>query len=420
MKNNLTIEVIKIRKITIRDIEVESSFVTDIEIFESLIQPGLTGFIKIRDYQGLQEIGNIFAGDDISISFYVDNDEANEITLKLKIYSNNGSTHLPLNTYEFLQFSLCSPWLFDGLGRTMSKPYKEKYIHEIITDLLKECGAEIGFVEPTKHKIENFISPLWTPYHTIKYLLSFAINNEGQGGYLCWTDFKTGKVNVSSLDYLLKGSLGNYKTFVVNTNNIRYTGRVMNMTIESNYDTIRMLNNGIPNTKFYGFNFDKKQIVTSKNDITKTKQTRLGTKFPLPNSFNNKKYTKHIFTPLFPQSASPLTSDDKMNELVEGIEKNNYAFLSTDTFKINIETLGEMKRRVGWIAEFDYPSAGANAGESGSKAGQKQYKGNYLIRDIKHKFSLYDDYKQYITLVSDGFKEFNGDLITWDSNDVRI
>lgn len=411
MDNNKRIELLRIRKVMIGPHEVEAAFITHVEIYESLTQPGITGYMEIKDYQALQEIGNVFIDDDIILTFSIDGDEANELNLKFKLFTNEGSRQLALNTYDFLRIGFCSPWMVEGLSRLISKPYEKKLISEIIKDLLEECGAKIKYIEATKTKLENFVTPLWTAYHSIKHLMSFAINEEGVGGYVCWTDLKTGEVNVTTLDYMLKGTLGTYKSFEINSSNLRYTGRVKEMAIESSYDTIRLINTGMPNIRYHAFNFDTNKIESTKNSVVEDKQTRLGQKFPLLSKYNTDKYITHKFTSLFPETADPITSDiTQLTNLTQGLESNTYAMLTTDVFKINIEVLGEMTRRVGWLAQLEYPSVGT---DTGNKTGQKQLKGLYLIREIKHVFSLSTDYEQFITLVSDGYKEFDKELIAW-------
>lgn len=418
MDNNKTIEILNLRKVTLKGISIETSFISNIEIYESITQPGITGYIDIKDYQGLQEIGKVFADDELIITVGVDNDESNELNLTFKIFTNEGSKQLPLNTYDYLKLGFCSPWLIDGLSRLVSKPYEDKLVSEIIQDLLEECDAKIGYIEPTKTKLENFVSPLWSPYHTIKHLLTYAMNTNNVGGYLCWTDLKTGKVNVTTVDYMLKGSFGKYDNtgFEINCSNIRYSGRVIDMSIESSYDTIRTINTGAPNIKHYAFNYDDNNVYVTQNKIIDDKTTRLGTKYPLLKKYNSKKYTTHKFTPLFPQTANSIASDKtKLTDLLEGLESTNYNMLTADIFKINIETLGETKRRVGWLANLSYPSVGVNAGNT---EGHKQLKGLYLIREIKHTFALNSDYKQYITLVSDGYKDFDIELLKWSDKTI--
>lgn len=415
MENNLKLELLKLRKITIKGYELNLATVSNIEIFESLTRPGITGLIDIKDYQALQELGNVFADDIISITFSVDNDENNELVLNFKIYTNEGSRQLALNTYDVLRLGFCSPWLVDGLCRNLSKAYSNKKISYIFEDLLKECGADIGYIEPTKQELESFVTPYWTAYHSIKYLTHFALNENDLGGYICWTDLRSGKVNVTTLDYLLSGKLGKYKEgFTVYPANYRFSGRVKNILIESSYDTIRMVNNGMPETRYYAFNYDTKQIVNTTDNIASFKSTRLSKKFPLSINYNTDRYVSHKYSPLFPQTANSIASDEnKIMDLLNGYSKTNYAYMSSDVFKINIESLGEINRRVGWLTELDYPSVAANSNQNNDPVGNKQLKGMYLIREIKHQFSLLQDYTQYITLVNDGYFENNNDLITW-------
>jgi hypothetical protein len=417
MDNNETFEILKLRKVTIKEHEINLANITVVEIYESITQPGIVGVINIRDYEGLQEIGNIFANDEIILSFAVDGSEENELTLKYKIYTNEGSIFLPHNTYDALQLGFCSSWLIDAFTRLVSKPYgkvdKEVTTSEIVVDLLKECGAEIGLVEKTKQSLENFVTPLWTPYHSIKYLLGFSTNEESNGGFLCWTDFKTDKVNVTSLDYLTKGSLGKYESFIVNPTNIRYQGRVMEMNIESCYDTVRMVNNGLPKTDIYAFDYNNSKFTITDIGINKTTQTRLANKFPLPTAFLEPKYTSSSFVPLFPQTAES-NNTQTLKDFIEGHLNNKYSFLTTDAFKINISCLGETTRRAGWLTLLEYPSQDGKNTSNPDVTDNKLFKGMYLIREIKHVFSLYEDYKQYITLVSDGYKEFESDIIKWE------
>lgn len=416
MDNNQTFELLKIRQVSLKGHEINIANIISVELYESITMPGIVGYINIRDYEGLQEVGNIFANDDIILNFGIDGDEANELTLKYKIYTNEGSILLPNNTYDVLRLGFCSSWIIDAFTRLVSKPYgnvdKEITTTEIVADLLKECGANLGLIEKSKQKFENFVTPLWTPYHSIKYLLGFSTNEDSNGGYLCWTDLKTDKVNVTSLDYLTQGNLGLYESFIINSNNIRYNGRVVEMSIESCYDTIRMVNNGLPKTDIYGFDYNTTKFTKTDIGIKETTQTRLAKKFPLPTSFFEDKYKSSSFVPLFPPT-SESTTEQTLKDFIEGHLNNKYSFLTTDTFKINILTLGETKRRVGWLALLEYPSqSGKNANES-DVTDNRQLKGVYLIREIKHVFSLYEDYKQYITLVSDGYQEFNGDIIEW-------
>lgn len=407
-----TIEQLRLKKVLINDIEVVREHITQIQLFESITQPGITGYLDIMDYQAIVEKGNIFADDKVKIIFTVEGQS--DLTLEYILYSNEGGKVIPNQQYNTARFGICSPWLIPALSKTFSKNYKDKFIHEIVQELLLECGASVGFIEPTKQKLEIFVSPLWSPYHTIKHLLSFALNQNGSGGYLCWTDLKTGKVNVTTLDYLMKGTLGRFDEFIVNGTNPRYHGRVSDMTIETNFDLIRLVNNGSANTKYYGFNYDKGKTVVTDVKINQTKQTHLSKKFPIPLPYmNDPKYTSVKFCSHFPNTKGSIAGDDnKLQDLLDGTIQNEYSLLSTDVFKMNIITNGDPDRRVGWLAKVDFPSQNKNV-EGHSSELYTQYKGDYLIRDINHTFSFFVEYKQAICLCADGFKEFTRDAIAW-------
>jgi hypothetical protein len=76
---------------------------------------------------------------------------------------------------------------------------------------------ETKFIE-TKQTLERFVTPFWSPIKIIRYLMSFALDakpkenitpkiGEGeQGGFLLFTDLKTGKVNFIPPSRLMKES----------------------------------------------------------------------------------------------------------------------------------------------------------------------------------------------------------------------
>ncbi len=418
MSDNRSIEILKFTTVLIKGIHIEPSYIQSIEIYESLTQPGILGKISIQDYQGIKELASVFAGDEIEISFAVDGQSNNAFTLKFAVYTDEGSRINPQLTYDTLELGFCSKWLLDGFTKQISKPYKDQYIHEIIQDILvTECsGAQIGYIEPTLQKLNNFLSPRWTPIHTIKYLLSYALNQSKIGGYIIWTDLRTDKINVTTIDYLMKENLQRAdNSLVILPSNQRYQGRIKSLNVESAFDSIRMVNNGIQQNVYYGFNFDSKKIYTTQDKITDMKNKRLSKKLPIHSKYvendTKKKYARFKYSPLFPSTNNPILDDTEVQNFIDGDLYNQYAFFSSDIFKINIETLGDTQRKVGQLVLLEWPSQSHNSGE---KTDNKQMKSNdYLIREIKHHFSSYLDYKQYITLAIDGYQEYNASLINW-------
>jgi hypothetical protein len=400
---------LKIEYVKIKGVQLRGETLSHFDIYESICDPGILGDFSFSDWQGLKEFGEVFAGDDLEMCFNTENKE--RLVLKFKIYASEENFVTHDQPVQRNKFSFCSPWLIDALTRQISKPFVKKFTHEIIRELLTDCGAEVGFIEPTKEKLEIFVSPLWKPIHTIRHLLSHMKSESGKGGYLFWTDLKTGKVNVATLDYLMKGSLGTYDSFMVHPGNIRYDGRAYEIHVENNFDMIRHVNLGMFQINNLGFWFDKNRHQGVNDSSKEYKHTHLGKFLPVNKTFTDKKYQTTKFSYLYPHQAAAVTDEKLYLEDLEADQRFTYSMLFSDVFKLNILASGETTRRAGWLAKLDFPSQN----EALNKSGNKHFKGKYLIRDIRHSFGK-GDVAQFISLVSDGFADFDRDLmVRWQN-----
>jgi hypothetical protein len=403
---------LRLKQIKIRKWVLLPQAISELNIFESITREGITGNIVINDWQALRELGYIFAGDDITLEFA--SEDRAELVLKMKIYATMDNQQISEQTYNTSNFMFCSPWLVDGMTRQISKPYKDKFIHEIIKDLLEECGAKIGYIEPTKQKLENFVTPLWTAVRSIRHLLTYAINQQGVGGYVIWTNLEEDKVYCTTLDYIYKGQIGFMESkFTEMPGNPQYEGAVKFAHLEQNWDILQFVNVGMAKTRNYGFWFDKKEVVETKDDITAwgKKVKHLAKKFPVDKKYLDKKYWTNCFCSLYPKKGDAVTSQDEVNDYIQGEQYSRYAHMTADTFKINIETVGHSERRVGMLVELDIQSQN----EPETRQGNLQFKGMFVIRDIRHVINATTgDYDQYVSLAVDGYYKFERDeLIKW-------
>lgn len=403
MKNILS--TLRPKKYKIKGIEVLAQSIGELNIFESILSPAIIGNFNIADWQGFDEVGEICGGDDLEIEFGTDTQES--LSLKYKIYSINVKVDPELSA-NIVNYGFCSEWLIDGLTRQISKHYKDKYVHEIIEDLLKECGAIIGFIEPTKQKLNHFTTPLWTAVHSITHLCSFAMNKEEIGGYVFWTDFKTGKVNCTTIDYLYKGNMGILdKPFVPVAENQNYENRYFNLSMESNFDVIRFVNQGLGKTRYDGYFYDKDKVFSTKENVTEIPHKHLGVKLPLNEKYFDDKYMSIHSNYLHPTTDSLISDDKKYEDLINGYMKFRYVNLFADIFKINLFMNASSTRRVGNICTLNYQSQ-----NSPKNITDKQYTGKYVIRDIRHMI-VSGNYHHVITIMCDGFKLSTRDLVKW-------
>lgn len=395
----------ELKKVTIKNIDVLPQAVGEMNIYESINNPGVTGGITIADWQGFNEVGEIFAGDDLTIIFTTIDKE--ELRLKYKIYASRTSVEMG-HTHQPITYYFCSPWLIDAYTRQISKSYKEKYAHEIIEDLLKECGAEIGFIEPSKQKLPRFTTPLWTAIKSIHHICSFMVNQQDAGGYVFWTDMKTGKVNVTTIDYLFKGTYGKETgKFMSLPLNEFYESRINDLTFESHFDLIKFLNLGAAKTTLDAYHYDKNKHYRFEKSVNEVPYAHLSTKFPVPQSFNDKKYATIKPCLIYPMKDDQVTDDKMFSDLVDGKAKTKYVRLFSDVFKVNILTNPNSSRRAGNLAEIEYQST-----DKSVVTKNLMYSGMYLIRNIRH--AIFNGiYTQAVTLIADGYKQSKNDLITW-------
>jgi hypothetical protein len=396
-----------VKEYKIKNIKVLPQAIGEFNIYESITNPAILGHMTLADWQGFDEVGEIFAGDPFEIVFCTEDET--ELSLKFTIFSNSIRVN-PASTFNVVTYNFCSPWLVDGLIRQVSKHYKDKYIHEIIADLLKEVGAEVGYIEPTKQKLNHFTTPLWTVVHSITHLCSFAMNKQDVGGYNFWTDLKDGKVYCTTMDYLYKGTHGvDDQAYTTIARNEFYQNRVETISIENTFDLIRYANLGMGNTRFDGVFYDKKKVFSTKEDVTQIPHAHLSTKLPLNIKYKDKKYASIKACYIHPSTDS-LISDDKIyEEHIMGKLKNRYANLFVDAIKANVFANPNSSRRAGMMCLLKYQT------QSQPKTGtDKQYTGYYIIRDIRH-IMFNGVYKQAVSMICDGYKLSNNNLITWGS-----
>lgn len=394
---------VKIEKIKIAGIELQREYINNLSIYESICQPAITGNISLNDFQGLKELKEVFIGDDLEISFLTENRQP--LNLKFKIFSSEANEVLKGRLFHSSKFGFCSPWMIDGMTKRYSKNYENKFIHEIIEDLLKHCGAKVGFIEPTMQLFETFVCPLWTPIHTIKHLLNYAKNKSEQGGYVIFTDLKSDKVNVMTIESMLNNKIGTYdKEFDMYPGNAAYEGSTPQITFETDFDIIRHLNVGMGKYIVQGFDFDRNDFYSIEDNIQKYDHSHLTNKFPIESKYLSTEYALTNFNPIFSTFADGTIEDKVLKDLLDGYQRTRYSHLFSDMFKINIFSNASTSRRCGMIASIKYPSINENV--KGNNNQNKHFKGNALIRDIHHIIAN-EQYSHVISLALDGYHEFS-------------
>lgn len=385
-------------------LEITSPIIANLELFESITLPGITGKMTILDSQGFKEFGNVTAGDTFIFSYK---------TFGSQIF-NNTFTISDTKFDEFLQddvlmntssFSFMSPWYLSGIIQTYSNLWKNQSLDKIASAILKYCNATIGTIEPSKVTLEHFGSVYWTPIHTIIYLMDFY----GEGMTL-FTDIQSGKVNLMSIKSLFEGKNGEVDNaismFVLNTN---YEGYVYHETLEQSSDLVKYVGNGLGQTILNGYNYDQKQFQQPTPSVTASQIDfkHYATKGTIQTDYISTQYAYQKQVSVFPQGQNPV-STSQLNTILSNQVKSRYIKLFADAVKLNVFSNGSTDRKAGQIIEVSVPSL-----TKMKSVPNKSLSGKYLIKEIKRIFTG-NNTKDIISLVNTGYMQNdNPKLISW-------
>lgn len=393
-----------------KEIELDPSHIIDLNIYESIVSPGITGSIKFQDIDAVKELEEIGPGD--QFEFSISTEGRDQLYLGFEIYASRGdqlaiknySSHAQMSSFQF-----ASPWLIEAATKPLSRSWQEKTIHDMVKDLVEACGGTwSGRSEQTAPTIEHFVTPLWTPLHTIKYLMSLAQSGSGSGGYVIFTDLELDEVIFSSIDKLLQVDNPDEEGFHPRTHQIRNPKRVHQQFLESNFDSLLHVNAGLPKTTYYSFNYDRTKHVKTDKKMTDFGGKRLGATTPIATKYDDDAYTSIKFSSVWPNTRERIKEEATLDKLTDARLGAHYAYLWSDLFKVTLVSNPDSSRRAGNLAKISWPSIADN-----KTAPNVQFAGEWLIRDIHHAISS-SNWDQIITLCGDGYKEIKrSDLMKW-------
>lgn len=457
------------------DISLDSAQIMSIDVYESLIYPGITGELSYRDYHDLIENNNIFAGDDIDLEIEFRDrglhiDKNNYAITGFK-QGNNAD-----QVYNEVLITFETKWSTEASTRKLIEPLAtrdtNRRIDEMVTYIVEElCGGQMGIVVQTKGVYDSMTLPTWSLLDVLNYLMSFALSDSTlstqgieSGGYCLWTDLTSGKVNFAPIDYLTFGSDGtntygtsttgdlsalqgyNFDDKTVNELEAITTddtllkveteyehdySHIRDVHVEQAFDIIDIINNGANHTRFVGFNYDENRVLEEEITINHFTANHISEGFPMPNKYigsNQQFSSKEIyvndyrsarFSSMYPNTNNLIVSDSSAdsvsaNQHVKGRLYTKFSNLFCDQIKINTVSVGDpYSKKVGRQVQINIPSAGKT-----QDAKNLHLSGTYIVRNNRHRFAA-KYYINALTLMGDGFKTngLEGSFTEWEGTD---
>jgi len=413
---------IKINTLKINGIDLDITYVSQLDIYEDLEQLGPSGTLVYQDWNFLENFGEISLGDKLEISFtrfQPGGEDYWEIPIEYTFRLTNIKKENKFNNlHNLLAFEFETDWVIEANIRRRSRYWTNARIDQIIKDLVKECGGnvesnDIGNSEfiPTKQKLERFVSPYWTPIETIYYLLKISQDENGNGNYHLWTDLQTGLVQFWPIARLLKKEYYS----IVNDSNIgtvpfdlsmntpsEFSARKIlgKIAIEDNADLIRDSSMGVIRNKHVGFDYDNTRIISKEKRIDSIETSLPEKKLPFSSHLLGLQYRPTYYSGLF-ENRTELNKGDTAS-LIDGYSETRMSTFKNQMLKLRLKVNGEGTfKRVGKNIKVVYPSIDAS---ETTETEDKQYTGNYLITKIRH-FIQGTEYVNVLSLVSYGYNE---------------
>jgi hypothetical protein len=405
-----------------------SAIFTEINIFESIYSPTLTGWVSVDDSlnlisgpNSLPIMGNEFIIIQVSVADHVSqqplsvNKDPNRQKNKKFIFAgrvidikNRTMINERSQSYE-IHFA-SEEFVLDRNIR-ISKSYKNLTASSIVEKIFSEFGTETTYEFEKTVGITNVIIPNWSPLKTINWLTSRALSESYNNPtfFFFQTLYNDGPTSPDRINYTLSSfndSFSNKFWFLSLDDMLAYDARKIiyfrpgNINIQSessnyeyanayNYEVVNSFNtltnnaNGLYNNTLITHDITnktwKKSVFNYDDKFPQLKHLEGNKMFPgLPDSkgnrFNSKEYKESLI--IYNPTGTP--ENPNFTERISSIRTHRLA--SLDLFRIRITLPGDCTLESGDIVYFDLPSPEPG----GESKFDEYYRGNLLITHIRH------------------------------------
>jgi len=248
-----------------------SSIYEEINIFDSVFMPVISGHILVRDAVGLSG-SLIFDGSEtllIDISKSETNTDIANFKKSFRIYKQSDRVNSGLNS-EFFVLHFCSDEMIYSSQQRINQSYEGTYskvVEKILTDYLKIPENQSGgFFEETTG-IRKIVIPNLKPIEAIEWVTKRSVDQKQSPNYLFYQN-ATGYNFVSLSKLLTQPELLNIKFELKNqtqVNPIREISLARALEVVSQTDMLEKIQSGVNAGQFIGF--DPITRTTAKKNI---------------------------------------------------------------------------------------------------------------------------------------------------------
>ena len=376
-----------------------SSLFVELNIFDSVLMPCMSGNIAVKDSVGLSKRLLFDGSEYLTVNISKSNEiDVTTILKSFRIYKQTNRTNVNQNT-EIYVLHFVSEELIYSEQQKINQYYSgtyDKIVVSVLKNYLKVPNKKIGIVEKPKG-IHSSIVPLLTPFETVQWLSKRAVNVNDKANFLFFEN-KVG-FNFVSLSTLISSvPILKINFNVKNLNDSvasEFLGiRDFNFTVA--FDFLENIRNGFFANKFIGFDVLTRNVEITRLDINNTfKKDKSLNQFPMASAGLNREnknasqmYDSKVV--LYPYQTSRFDTsyvkknDNKSATIIDDthtyIPQRKALLNSLLQRRMNITLPGNFAISSGFVLNLNAHAFSLNDGDNIDKS----ISGNYLIIGTRH------------------------------------
>lgn len=408
---DVNIELVEISSISGIRLDI-SSAVTEIQIFEDLFKPCMSGILAIQDSMDLPNIFKFIGEEYVTIKIStpgLPDKQQYKIYRTFIIYKMDDRQILG-DRKAFYKLYFSSPEMIVDSNVKLSKTYSGP-IHEVVNTIVKKEGLTASvplIVSQTRNSIK-YTSNYWSPYRNLKYLSERAISLNNSANYLFFEN-RNG-INFISMDNLITQQPYTSYTYdnfsrepdAGTSSASKHTGkelsRFIDYKIDLGFDFLKRNTIGVYGSKLISHDITTKKYTTKNYTMFDNWGSEAHmNKFPIGTAEVASRVNSNIYNyPKYNSLFNGFTDDGVQNWL-----QNRASIMGQlNAFRLTAEVPGRTDLTVGQLIEVQlYKVAQVTEKDTTNEILDTMFSGNYLISAINHRFVV-NKHEIHLELIKD-------------------
>jgi len=394
---DVDIERVEIVSSTGRGVEV-TNMIAEIQIFEDIFAPCVTGTVTITDSIDMVNLFPFIGEEKIIIKIRTPSipDKMKESRISQQFYIYKMSDRKVLgdkNVFYILHF--CSFELVSDANLKLSRAFEGK-ISDLAKKIMKDeiIKSDLPMdIEETKNSVK-YISNYWSPYRNMNFLVERAISTSNVPNYVFFEN-RHG-LNFVSLSGLFAKKDREQYTYDSFERIARERGSIINpeatfsrfldYTIETGFDYIERINNGMFGSKMISHDIlTKKYSTQNVSMFDNFEQEKHLNKYPVSTQDVLARYNSNIFN--YPKYNSHMngSGDDGVQNW---LQRRVSLMAQVNAYRMTAEVPGRTDITVGEIVTVKiYKSSQTLKEDENDSLIDKMFSGRYIISALNHRIT---------------------------------